>query len=71
MSFFPCFSEAEIYTSLFYIFVFVHVHLLIYVACQHGSELPLFTAALSCFSSLGSSIRLVGSALSDRDVIQS
>lgn len=43
----------------------------LYVACQHGHERLLFTATLSCFSSLGSSLRLVGSALSDRDVSSS
>ena len=34
-------------------------------------KLPLFTAALSCFSSLGSNLRLVASALSDRDICTS
>lgn len=68
--FFSVFWGTEVCTSLLLCPSF-HLHAPIYVACQHGSELPLFTAALSCFSSLGSSLRLVGSALSDRDVITS
>lgn len=68
---FLCFSEAQNYITSLLLCLSFRLRAPICVACQHGSELPLFTAALSCFSPLGSSLRLVGSALSDRDVITS